>query len=402
VLVLLDEKTRPYYLNREWDEGFDGLQDEINRGQAARTERDRVLAAVERAAEADRLTAAAEATKWLGDRQLTVHYGVEIKGWLALARQADPDNAAGKLEIFLVQDLLVRLAEAAWNEDAPAVLAVLQELDPWFTKRFVNPDLGATMHMMAAQILLAADRTDLAERQMQQAITYQPTDKNLRDSLAGLRMALENKDLLGSGSGYLISSAGYVLTNHHVIEGEGRIEIRVPGTKDTVPAELIAQDPDRDIALLKVALPNPEKYLPLALAPDPVRRGAAVAAFGYPKGDTLGTGLKFTSGTISALPDEANEQMYLLDVTINPGNSGGPLCDRRGNVVGMITAKTVNAGFDDSYGLAVPSADLHKFLEQHLPPNAPRASANTDAASLDWDQIDEKVSGGVLMILKKK
>jgi S1-C subfamily serine protease len=94
--------------------------------------------------------------------------------------------------------------------------------------------------------------------------------------------------------------------------------------------------------------------------------------------------------------------MFLLDLTVNPGNSGGPLCDRRGNVVGMVTKKSANVGFEDSYGFAVPSADLLKFLDQHLPADAPRATAAADGAALDWDQVDAKVSSGVLMILKKK
>jgi hypothetical protein len=66
----------------------------------------------------------------------------------------------------------------------------------------------------------------------------------------------------------------------------------------------------------------------------------------------------------------------------------------------MITAKTINAGFDDSYGLAVPAADLLKFLAQHLPAGTPVVAASTDGNNLDWDEVDQKVSSGVLMILK--
>src|SRR5207247_10105687 len=116
------------------------------------------------------------------------------------------------------------------------------------------------------------------------------------------------------------SSACHVLTNYHVVEGDTQIVIRIPGAKETVVAELIAHDVARDIALLKVNLPGADKYKPLALDAGGVRRGSPVAGFGYPLGATLGTGLKLSAGTISAVPDESNNR-YLLHLTVNPGNS---------------------------------------------------------------------------------
>lgn len=402
VLVLLDEQTRPYFVQRQWDDGFGGVLDVINSNQGKRAERDRLLEAASAGDATQQLAAAEAAIEWLTDQKLVRHYPQQRAAWMNMARGADPENAAGKLEKFLEPDWLIRLSEAGQRDDEAGVLAALRDLDPWLTRKFVDPDRGARIHMVAAQVLLAAERHDDASRHMERAVSYEPKDKDLREALAAVKLALQNKDLLGSGTGFLISSAGYVLTNHHVIEGEGRVEIRIPGTKDSVPAEIIAQDSDRDMALLKVAMPDPGKYTPICVVADPIRRGGAVAAFGYPLGDVLGTGLKFTDGSVSALPDPSNEEMYLLDLTVNPGNSGGPLCDRRGNVVGMITAKTGNFGFEDSYALAVPAADLLKFLDQHLPPGTPRAVAPAEAGALDWDQVDAKVSGGVLMILKKK
>jgi S1-C subfamily serine protease len=139
----------------------------------------------------------------------------------------------------------------------------------------------------------------------------------------------------------------------------------------------------------------------LALAASPARRGTAVAAFGYPLQATLGTGLKFTAGAVSAVPDESNERRYFLDLTVNPGNSGGPLCDGRGNVVGMIAGKTGNSERESSLAVAIPAADLATFLDKHLPPGTPRAPAAAGDAQLGWDKVDERVSSGVLAILKK-
>jgi len=401
-LILADEQGRAYFYKHEWDDGFDGLAAKLPQWQAQRAEVQQLLAEAQSGGDATQLAAAAKAVKWVQDHKVWRSYSAEFAQWMNQAQRIDPENKQALLEVFFEPQWFVNLTQVN-DADAAAIARVAALLDPWVARKFQDPDRGAKLHMTAAFMLAEVERFDEATAQIEHAVKYHPQDARLAEALDDVKRRLENKDLLGSGSGYLISSAGYVLTNHHVIEAEGRIEIRVPGTKDTVPAELIAQDADRDIALLKVALPSPEKYHPLALAAEPVRRGAAVAAFGYPKGDTLGAGLKFTSGTVSALPDEANDQMYLLDVTINPGNSGGPLCDRRGNVVGMITAKTTNLEFEDSYGLAVPTSDLLKFLDQHLPATAPRAAAaDPQAAPLDWDQVDEKVSSAVLMILKKK
>jgi S1-C subfamily serine protease len=400
-VVLADDQGRAYFYKHEWDDGFDGLPAKLTQWQQQRAEVQQLLTEAQSGDGAAQLEAAAKAVKWVQDHKVWRSYGPEFTKWLNQAQQLDPENKQALLEFFFEPQWSIHSVRVN-KEDSAAVSRVASLLDPWVARKFQDQDRGAKLHMQAAFLLAEVEQYDEATAQIEHAVKYQPKDAKLAEALADVKRRLESKDILGSGSGYLISSSGYVLTNHHVIEGEGRIEIRVPGTKDTVPAELIAHDAERDIALLKVAMPSPEKYQPIALAAEPVRRGAAVAAFGYPKGDTLGTGLKFTSGTISALPDEANNQMYLLDVTINPGNSGGPLCDRRGNVVGMITAKTLNDGFEDSYGLARPAAELVQFLDQHLPASTPRVTADPAGPALDWDQVDEKVSSGVLMILKKK
>lgn len=206
---------------------------------------------------------------------------------------------------------------------------------------------------------------------------------------------------LSSGTGFVIHQSGYVLTNHHVIEGPGELYVRLSYLNDMVPAEVVAQDSASDMALLRLRLQQGSKMRTMTVAPGQVRRGARVAAFGYPLGDILGRELKLTTGVISSLPEISSGNMLLLDCRVNPGNSGGPLCNSRGEVVGMVTAKSTTDYGLDSYGMAIPADTLDRFLRSHCPgygiTNSPPLS---DASNSDWDVVDRLVSPCVVMVLK--
>jgi serine protease Do len=115
----------------------------------------------------------------------------------------------------------------------------------------------------------------------------------------------------------------------------------------------------------------------------------------------FGHGLKLTKGGISALPEAATRNMLTLDVKINPGNSGGPLCDSRGNVIGIVSARTAFAGnFGapiESYGLAVGSQDIVTFLKANQVMFLAKEPAQT---ALTWNEIDRHVSPAVAMVIK--
>jgi S1-C subfamily serine protease len=131
-------------------------------------------------------------------------------------------------------------------------------------------------------------------------------------------------------------------------------------------------------------------------------RGAKVAAFGFPMSDTVGSTLKLTTGIISALADESTEGMCVLDCRVNPGNSGGPLCDTRGHVVGMVTAKSGGGFGVDSYGMALPAATLRPFLLKHLPDTAKGIIAPDKGDAMEWEEVDRRVGPSVLMIIRKR
>jgi len=147
----------------------------------------------------------------------------------------------------------------------------------------------------------------------------------------------------GQGSGFVIDKNGHIVTNQHVVAGAQEIEIDFPSGIKTW-AELVAVDPDSDLALLKVDLPA-DSLTPLPLGDsDLVRVGERVVAIGNPFG-LSGT---MTSGIVSALgrtldsehaspggqPFSAGD-IIQTDAAINPGNSGGPLLNLQGEVIGV-------------------------------------------------------------------
>ena len=134
------------------------------------------------------------------------------------------------------------------------------------------------------------------------------------------------------GSGFIISSDGYILTNAHVIEGADEVDVRFTDKRE-FQAKVIGADRRSDVALIKVAA----KRLPVVKFGDPSRLkvGEWVVAIGSPFGfeNTVTAGIVSAKGR--SLPEESFVPFIQTDVAINPGNSGGPLFNMRGEVVGI-------------------------------------------------------------------
>jgi len=163
----------------------------------------------------------------------------------------------------------------------------------------------------------------------------------------------------GSGSGFVVSSDGFILTNNHVVEGAEQVTVRLLDRRE-FKAKVIGTDPNTDVAVLKI---DAKGLPPVALGnSEDARVGEWVLAIGNP----LGEGLTFTvtSGIVSAkgralqgLPGRGQgsiQDFIQTDAAINPGNSGGPLVSVRGEVIGINSAIASETGFYSGYGFAIP------------------------------------------------
>ena len=166
-----------------------------------------------------------------------------------------------------------------------------------------------------------------------------------------------------SGSGFILSEDGYIITNAHVVDGATTIEVAL-FNGDCFPAELVAADSSYDIAVLKIE----GKGMPAVSVgdSDTLKVGEEVVAIGNPLGELTFT---MTNGILSALDREINidgnpQSMLQTNAAINSGNSGGPLFDMDGNVIGVTSAKysgsTMTGTSIEGLGFAIPINDALK------------------------------------------
>jgi S1-C subfamily serine protease len=176
----------------------------------------------------------------------------------------------------------------------------------------------------------------------------------------------------GLGSGVVYRSDGYIITNHHVIEGAGSVEVRL-ANGDVLEAEIIGSDELNDIAVVKVDADALPAINLRPVASEPLLVGETVIAIGSP----FGLDASVTAGVLSALNreirlDEQNPgegvqtipSILQTDAAINPGNSGGALVDAQGRLVGINTAILTRSGASQGVGFAVGVEQAMSSAEQ--------------------------------------
>ncbi|MGQ4880337.1 Do family serine endopeptidase [Billgrantia sp. LNSP4103-1] len=174
-------------------------------------------------------------------------------------------------------------------------------------------------------------------------------------------MPTQQRLLSSLGSGVIVSEDGYVLTNHHVIDGADEIQVALRDGRETL-AEVIGTDPESDLAVLRIGLED----LPVIQLYD--SGDVAVGDIAMAIGNPFGVGQTVTMGIISAtgrshLGLSAYEDFIQTDAAINPGNSGGALINAEGSLVGINTAIFSRSGGSQGVGFAIPTRLARSILE---------------------------------------
>ena len=209
------------------------------------------------------------------------------------------------------------------------------------------------------------DFVDVAKRTIDNVVhvknsTNISNDFSLEDLIFGKR---QQRPLIGTGSGVIISPDGYIITNSHVVKNADNIEITT-NSNQTFDAELVGSDDQNDIALLKI---NSNEVLSYATFgdSDSTQIGEWVLAVGNP----FNLNSTVTAGIISAKsrnldPSGRTTQSYIqTDAAVNPGNSGGALVNTKGELIGINTAIQSQTGSYIGYSFAVPSNIARKIIE---------------------------------------
>jgi serine protease Do len=209
----------------------------------------------------------------------------------------------------------------------------------------------------------------------------------------------------GSGSGFIVSSDGYILTNNHVVAGADKVTVRLYDKREFT-AKVVGTDPNTDVAVIKIDA----RGLPSAQFgnSDSTRVGEWALAIGNPLGEAFA--FTVTAGIISAkgrLLAGLQQTRYSIqdfiqtDAAINPGNSGGPLVNIRGQVVGINSAIASETGFYAGYGFAIPINLARTVMDQLVKTgHVERAVIGVsirDATQEDADAVGLKQITGVVV-----
>ena len=207
-------------------------------------------------------------------------------------------------------------------------------------------------HVTPAVVSITAEQLETRGRPQQQR-------RNVPPGMEDFFRQFEQQDpqpRSGTGSGFIVTKDGYIMTNNHVVADADRVTVTLLDNRK-FPAKVIGRDPTTDVAVIKVEAND----LPIVSLGDDskTRIGQWVVAIGNP----LGLDFTVTAGIVSAkgrtlgalLPSKYAIQDYIqTDAAINPGNSGGPLVNIRGEVIGINSAIASNTGYNAGYGFAVP------------------------------------------------
>lgn len=173
---------------------------------------------------------------------------------------------------------------------------------------------------------------------------------------------IEKVELYATGTGFVISDDGYIVTNYHVVEDGKRFMIKNLGrTKSKVAAKVVLSDPNNDLAVLKIDS-SATNLKSVYITASKAKIGSKAFTMGYPMVASLGSSVKFNDGTISSMSGfENNISRYQISTPVQPGNSGGPCFNEKGEVIGVIVGG-IDVKYAENVGYAIKSSYLLNTL----------------------------------------
>jgi len=269
---------------------------------------------------------------------------------------------AGRISsVVFSLSLLITPSSIATNEQSSKALNAAQTKHP-IVDSSVDPlqQISASMELLSKRVSPGVVQIFATGYSLDSDREHRNTDLSSRSSI--------------SGSGIIIASDGWIVTNAHVVQGGRRIRVRL--TQEAASstahsgasrhalfeAKLVVADRDTDLALLKIeATGLPE--LELSDSSD-LKQGQLVLAFGSPLGLDNSVSMGVVSSVARQLDPDSPTIYVQTDAAINPGNSGGPLVDTSGHVVGINTLILTQSGGNEGIGLAIPSNVVRSVYNQ--------------------------------------
>ena len=164
-----------------------------------------------------------------------------------------------------------------------------------------------------------------------------------------------------SGSGFYITSSGYILTNQHVVDGCRRVTLNYNGKEFN--ANIIASDSKNDLAILKSNV-RPKRFYKISQSDPKLLQDVIIA--GYPLGKRVSSAIKTSKGSVTSLAGYGdNYSNFQTDAALNQGNSGGPIIDETGNVVGVAVANFGKKVGVESFNFGIKASTVKTFISSN-------------------------------------
>jgi len=274
----------------------------------------------------------------------------------------------------------------------------------------VGAGVAATIHSQSATVVNFSPNTSVFRRMRNiQAVLAKvlPSVVAIQASGPGCATGQLGGTQLDEGTGMILTSAGEILTNNHVIANATQIEVTLYGQAKTYPATLIGTDPTFDVALLQVhgAAPLPTVVLgrssKIQVGDDVLAIGNALALSESTPSVTEGIisaeGRSIAAAGADCAGDESLDGLLQTQAAINPGNSGGPLVDGAGQVIGMNTAAATSSAGNapaQNIGFAIPIDSVRTLLPGEGVPRRRGGVGDAGRALRLWAYADDWRTGG--------